>query len=155
MEKNNESSSSGTTLSLPPPVIPDSDRESVWRLLWYLLIRFSWNSQAGLSHGIMQKLQNPGMSNRKFCVFQNAGMRHNGDSPEFRDRNDGQKKGFGRRISLSRTHAKDPTEKSVKSINPCPSVIQTIFDIVKAHGRKTNCQFSAREGTEFIIQLPG
>ena len=24
--------------------------------------------------------------------------------------------------------------KSVQSLNPCPSVIQTIYDIVKAHG---------------------
>ncbi len=49
------------------------------------------------------------------------------NSPEFRDTNDGQKKGY-----LSQTHIKDPTEKSVKSLNPFQSVIQTIFDIVKA-----------------------
>jgi hypothetical protein len=29
--------------------------------------------------------------------------------------------------------------KSVKSINPCKSVIQTIYDIVKAHGGELSC----------------
>ncbi len=38
---------------------------------------------------------------------------------------------FGRGISLSQTHIKALTEKSVKSLNPFQSVIQTIFDIVK------------------------
>jgi hypothetical protein len=59
--------------------------------------------------------------------------------------------------------------KSVQSINPCKSVIQTIYDIVKAHGGvpiaiaikvKTKyveglpAEASAQAGTEFMIQLP-
>ena len=49
----------------------------------------------------------------KFVFFQDARIRHNGDSPEFQDRNDGVVWGY-----LSRTHIKDLTEKSVKSLNP-------------------------------------
>ncbi len=60
--------------------------------------------------------------------------------------------------------------KSVKSFNPCKSVILTIYDIVKAHGGsievKTNyplggppsgelkVETKEGEGTTFIIQLP-
>ena len=44
--------------------------------------------------------------------------------------------------------------KSVKSINPWPSVIQTIYDIVKAHGGEIKVETATREGTTFIIQLP-
>lgn len=44
--------------------------------------------------------------------------------------------------------------KSVKSINPCISVIQTIYDIVKAHGGEIKVNTKENEGTEFIIQLP-
>ena len=44
--------------------------------------------------------------------------------------------------------------KSVKSINPCQSVIQTIYDIVKAHGGEIKVETKEGEGTEFIIQLP-
>ena len=44
--------------------------------------------------------------------------------------------------------------KSVKSINPCISVIQTGYDIVKAHGGELKVQTKEGMGTEFIIQLP-
>ena len=44
--------------------------------------------------------------------------------------------------------------KSVKSINPCPSLIQTSYDIVKAHGGELKVETKEGEGSEFIIQLP-
>ena len=54
--------------------------------------------------------------------------------------------------------------KSVKSINPIKSVIQTIYDIVKAHGGVPivpiaigiGIKVETEEGkrSEFIIQLP-
>ena len=44
--------------------------------------------------------------------------------------------------------------KSVKSINQCKSVIQTIYDIVKAHGGELKVETKEGEGSEFIIQLP-
>jgi two-component system NtrC family sensor kinase len=44
--------------------------------------------------------------------------------------------------------------KSVKSINPFKSVIQTSYDIIKAHGGKIKAETKEGEGTEFIIQLP-
>jgi uncharacterized protein (DUF1330 family) len=47
----------------------------------------------------------------------------------------------------------------VKSINPCKSVIQTSYDIVKAHGGvpiAIGMKVETKEGerSEFIIQLP-
>jgi len=44
--------------------------------------------------------------------------------------------------------------KSVKSINPCISVIQTGYDILKAHGGELKVETKEGMGTEFIIQLP-
>ena len=44
--------------------------------------------------------------------------------------------------------------RSVKSINPFKSVIQTIYDIVKAHGGEIKVETKQNEGTTFIIQLP-
>jgi signal transduction histidine kinase len=44
--------------------------------------------------------------------------------------------------------------KSVKSINPCISVIQLSYDIVKAHGGELKVETKEGMGTEFIIQLP-
>ena len=45
--------------------------------------------------------------------------------------------------------------KSVKSINPCISVIQTSYDIItKGHGGELNVETKLREGSEFIIVLP-
>ena len=44
--------------------------------------------------------------------------------------------------------------KSVKSINPCISVIQTIYDIVKAHSGEIKVKTKEGEGSEFIISLP-
>jgi len=43
--------------------------------------------------------------------------------------------------------------KSVQSIHPCKSVIQTSYDIVKAHGGEIKVETKENEGTEFIIQL--
>jgi signal transduction histidine kinase len=44
--------------------------------------------------------------------------------------------------------------KSVKSINPCKSVILTSYDIVKAHGGEIEIKTVENDGTEFIIVLP-
>ena len=44
--------------------------------------------------------------------------------------------------------------KSVQSINPFKSVIQTTYDIVKAHGGELKVETKEGEGSEFIIQLP-
>ena len=41
--------------------------------------------------------------------------------------------------------------KSVQSINQRKSVIQTIYDIVKAHGGELKVETKVGEGTEFII----
>ena len=43
---------------------------------------------------------------------------------------------------------------SVKSINPCKSVIQTSYDIVKAHGGELTLETIENEGTTFKIQKP-
>ena len=45
-------------------------------------------------------------------------------------------------------------QKSVQSFHPCKSVIQTNFDIVKAHGGEIKVETMESEGTAFIIQLP-
>ncbi len=44
--------------------------------------------------------------------------------------------------------------KSVKSINPFKSVIQTSYDIIKAHGGELKVETKEGEGAEFIIVLP-
>ena len=44
--------------------------------------------------------------------------------------------------------------KSVQSINPIKSVIQTSYDIVKAHGGELKVETKEGEGSEFIINLP-
>jgi light-regulated signal transduction histidine kinase (bacteriophytochrome) len=54
--------------------------------------------------------------------------------------------------------------KSVKSINPCKSlptprlrqtgVVQTSYDIVKAHGGELKVETKEGEGSEFVIILP-
>ena len=44
--------------------------------------------------------------------------------------------------------------KSVQSINPFKSVIQTSYDIVKAHGGELKVETKEREGSEFTIKLP-
>lgn len=46
------------------------------------------------------------------------------------------------------------TIKSVQSINPFKSVIQTSYDIVKAHGGELKVNTNENEGTAFTIQLP-
>jgi len=43
--------------------------------------------------------------------------------------------------------------KSVKSINLCKSVIQTNYDIIKAHRGELRVEIKVGEGSEFIIQL--
>ena len=45
-------------------------------------------------------------------------------------------------------------KKSVKSINPVKSVIQTTYDIIKAHGGEIKVETEEGEGAEFIILLP-
>ena len=52
------------------------------------------------------------------------------------------------------THQLKYKMKSVTSINPFKSVIQTMYDIVKAHGGEIKVETKEGEGTEFIIQLP-
>ena len=42
----------------------------------------------------------------------------------------------------------------MKSINPCPSVIQTSYDIVEAQGGKIKVETKENEETAFIISLP-
>jgi len=44
--------------------------------------------------------------------------------------------------------------KSVKSINLCKSVIQTIYAILKAHAGELNVNTKEGEGSELTIQLP-
>ncbi len=43
--------------------------------------------------------------------------------------------------------------KSVESINPFKSVIQTMYDIVKAHGGEIHVNTKASEFTTFTILL--
>ena len=44
--------------------------------------------------------------------------------------------------------------KSVKSINPFKSVIQTSYDTVKAHVGDLKVETKEGEGSTFIIQIP-
>ncbi|WP_235906013.1 hypothetical protein [Ginsengibacter hankyongi] len=44
--------------------------------------------------------------------------------------------------------------KSVKSMNPFKSVIQTSYDIVKAHGGEIKPESKEGEGKEYIIKMP-
>ena len=44
--------------------------------------------------------------------------------------------------------------KSVQSLHPCKSVIQTFYDIVKAHGGEFKLETKESEGSEFIINIP-
>ena len=44
--------------------------------------------------------------------------------------------------------------KSVKSSNQCKSVVQTSYDIVKAHGGELKVESQEGEGSAFTIQLP-
>ena len=44
--------------------------------------------------------------------------------------------------------------KSVQSVNPFQSVIQTSYDIVKAHGGEIKVESKEGQGTAFIISLP-
>ncbi len=44
--------------------------------------------------------------------------------------------------------------KSVKSINPCQSVIQMSYDIIKADSGEIKVESKEGEGSEFVIQLP-
>ena len=45
-------------------------------------------------------------------------------------------------------------KKSVKSIHPYKSVIQTMYVVIKAHGGEIKVENKEREGAEFTIQLP-
>jgi signal transduction histidine kinase len=44
--------------------------------------------------------------------------------------------------------------KSVKSIHLCKSVIQTNYDVVKAHGGAMKVETKEGEGSGFIVVLP-
>ncbi len=44
--------------------------------------------------------------------------------------------------------------KSVKSINHFKSVIQTSYDIIKAHGGEIKVETKEGKGAEFIVVLP-
>ena len=44
--------------------------------------------------------------------------------------------------------------KSVESIHLCKSVIQTNYDIVKAHGGKLKVETQEGEGSQFMVILP-
>jgi signal transduction histidine kinase len=44
--------------------------------------------------------------------------------------------------------------KSVQSIHPCKSVIQTNYDIVKAHHGELKVDTEVGKGTSFVISLP-
>jgi K+-sensing histidine kinase KdpD len=44
--------------------------------------------------------------------------------------------------------------KSVKSINPIKSVIQTICDIIKAHGGELKVKTKEGKGATFVVNLP-
>jgi K+-sensing histidine kinase KdpD len=45
-------------------------------------------------------------------------------------------------------------KKSEQSINLCISVIQTSYDIIKAHGGELKVETKQGEGSTFIIALP-
>ena len=45
--------------------------------------------------------------------------------------------------------------RSVKSINPGQSMIQTNYDIIKAHGGEIRVESKEGEGTTFTILLTG
>ena len=45
-------------------------------------------------------------------------------------------------------------QKSVQSVHLSKSVIQTSYDIVKAHGGEMKVETKEGEGSEFIISLP-
>ena len=44
--------------------------------------------------------------------------------------------------------------KSVQTNNQCQSVIQPIYDIIKAHGGEIKVETKEGEGAEFIILFP-
>jgi signal transduction histidine kinase len=44
--------------------------------------------------------------------------------------------------------------QSVQSRNLCKSVIQTFYDIVKAHGGELKVETKEGEGTKFMIIMP-
>jgi signal transduction histidine kinase len=45
-------------------------------------------------------------------------------------------------------------EKSVQSINMCQSLVQTIYDNVKAHDGELKVASKGNAGTTFTIELP-
>ena len=44
--------------------------------------------------------------------------------------------------------------KSAQSLNQYKSVIQTIYDIVKAHGGELKVETNEGDGSEFFVKLP-
>ena len=55
--------------------------------------------------------------------------------------------------NTTKTRHQVPGGKSVKSINQCESVVQTIHDIVKAHGGEIKVETKVGEGTMFTITI--
>jgi light-regulated signal transduction histidine kinase (bacteriophytochrome) len=51
-------------------------------------------------------------------------------------------------------YIKKTNQKSVQSLNQFKSVIQTNYDIVKAHGGELKVETTEGEGSTFIIQIP-
>jgi sensor histidine kinase regulating citrate/malate metabolism len=51
-------------------------------------------------------------------------------------------------------YIKVTNQKSVKSIHPCKSVIQTSYDIVKAHGGDFKAATKEGQGSAFVVSLP-
>ena len=45
-------------------------------------------------------------------------------------------------------------KKSAQSINPWQSVIQTSYDIIKAHGGELTLDRNEEVGTQFTVKIP-
>ena len=45
-------------------------------------------------------------------------------------------------------------QKSVQSVHPCKSVIQTAYDIIKAYGGEIKVETEDNKGSAFTILLP-
>jgi K+-sensing histidine kinase KdpD len=45
-------------------------------------------------------------------------------------------------------------QKSVQSVHLCKSVIETSYDIIKAHGGEIKVEIKEGQGTNFILNIP-
>jgi signal transduction histidine kinase len=66
-----------------------------------------------------------------------------------------------KRLRLIEINKLDENLNSVKSHNPrldggqaCKSVVQTSYDIVKAHGGEIKVELKEGKGSKFILQIP-